>query len=331
MTATAIGLAVYVVIGALSWAAVRGLHGIGLCGALGAAAGAALSGPGSRLARFLGGGIGGAVAGYFTLASGEVFPPGSMQWALSGGAYGALFGLPVAALVGGLIGLIGAVSRSLRISDGTTDKGRPTDRVSIRALLLVIAVLSLFLAIAHHRDRQWRLDRAILAAAHGGDAAAVRSLLDRGADVNAVEGGPSFWTPLMHVALQGDVELVRLLLDRGADVNRQDGDGFTALTVAAAEGHWEVVMLLALRGAAIDHRDATLSCGHSRTSREIGVSGLHVSQAGRRGFESHRPLRLTTKSPIRLHPGLHQTRDPSLQYLRKKRRRLASLPCPYSR
>jgi hypothetical protein len=120
MIATAIGLAAYVVIGVLSWAAVRGLHGIGLCGALGAAAGAARSGPGSRLARVLGGGIGGAFAGYFTVASGEVFPPGSKQWALSGGGYGALFGLPVAALVGGLIGLIGAVPRSLGIGHSTT-------------------------------------------------------------------------------------------------------------------------------------------------------------------------------------------------------------------
>ena len=106
MIATAIGLAAYVVIGVLSLAAARGLQGICICSALGAAAGAALRGPGSRLARVLGGGIGGVVAGYFTVASGEVFPPGTMQWALSGGAYGALFGLPAAALVGGLIGLI---------------------------------------------------------------------------------------------------------------------------------------------------------------------------------------------------------------------------------
>jgi hypothetical protein len=102
MIATAIGLAAYVVIGALSLAAARGL------------------------ARVLGGGIGGVVAGYFTVASGEVFPPGTMQWAVSGGAYGALFGLPVAALVGGLIGLIGAVSRLLGIGHATTtDKDWP--------------------------------------------------------------------------------------------------------------------------------------------------------------------------------------------------------------
>src|SRR5262245_10421585 len=124
MIATALRLAAYVVIGVLSLAAARGLQGIGICGALGAAAGAALSGPGSRLARILGGGIGGVVAGYFTVASGEVFPPGTIQWALSGGAYGALFGLPVAALVGGLIGLIGAVSRLWGIGHGTSERGR---------------------------------------------------------------------------------------------------------------------------------------------------------------------------------------------------------------
>ena len=72
----------------------------------------------------------------------------------------------------------------------------------------------------------------------------------------------------MHVALQGDLELVRLLLDRGADVNRQDGDGFTALTIAAEEGHWDVVRLLASRGADIDHRDAT------------GLSALDRAAAG---------------------------------------------------
>jgi len=129
MIATAIGLAAYVVIGVLSLAAARGLQGICICSALGAAAGAALSGPGSRLARVLGGGIGAVVAGYYTLASGEVLPPGSMRWALSGGAYGALFGLPLAALVGGLIGLIGAAARWLGIGHATrTDKGPSADQ-----------------------------------------------------------------------------------------------------------------------------------------------------------------------------------------------------------
>ena len=72
----------------------------------------------------------------------------------------------------------------------------------------------------------------------------------------------------MHAALHGDSGLVRLLLDRGAEIDPQDGDGFTALTIAAEEGHWDVVRLLASRGADIDHRDAT------------GLSALDRAAAG---------------------------------------------------
>ena len=105
--ATAVALAAFVAIGSVAWHAVTGLQGIGICGALGAAAGAALGSLGPRAARIIGGGIGGVVAAYFALAFGEVMPPGTMQWALSGAAYAALFALPVAALVGDLIGLSG--------------------------------------------------------------------------------------------------------------------------------------------------------------------------------------------------------------------------------
>jgi hypothetical protein len=123
---TSIALVTFIVIGTSPWAAVRGYQGVGICAALGAVAGAALKGPGARLARVLGGGLGGAVAGYFAVAAGEVFPPGTAQWVLGGGAYGALFGLPLAALVGGLIGLLGAVPRFLKIGNATTDRGLPT-------------------------------------------------------------------------------------------------------------------------------------------------------------------------------------------------------------
>jgi hypothetical protein len=106
MVATSIALAAFVAIGSISWAAVRGLQGVVICGALGAAAGAALSGPGSRLARVLGGAIGGAIGGFFALASAELIPPGTAQWALSGGGYAALFALPAAAFIGGLMRLL---------------------------------------------------------------------------------------------------------------------------------------------------------------------------------------------------------------------------------
>jgi ankyrin repeat protein len=59
-----------------------------------------------------------------------------------------------------------------------------------------------------------RPDELVLAAARG-DAAAVRALLDRGADVDARDAyGDS---ALMLAVLYGDADLVKLLLDRKAD------------------------------------------------------------------------------------------------------------------
>jgi ankyrin repeat protein len=49
------------------------------------------------------------------------------------------------------------------------------------------------------------------------DVAAVKTLVDRGADVKAPDDSGA--TPLMHAALYAGPECVQLLLDRGADVN----------------------------------------------------------------------------------------------------------------
>ena len=52
-------------------------------------------------------GIGAMIACYFAAATAELLPPGSVEWMLKGGLYGACFGLPVAALLSplGWIGL----------------------------------------------------------------------------------------------------------------------------------------------------------------------------------------------------------------------------------
>jgi hypothetical protein len=115
------------VIGIISWDAVRGLQGVCICGALGAAAGAALGGLGPRAARIIGGGTGGVIADYFALASGEMLPPGTLQWALGGGGCAALFALPVAMLVGGIIGSLDAASRPAGTGNGTEDEPRSAD------------------------------------------------------------------------------------------------------------------------------------------------------------------------------------------------------------
>lgn len=59
-------------------------------------------------------------------------------------------------------------------------------------------------------------------------------------------------TPLMHAVCDDSddsVDVVRTLLDRGADINARRNDGFTALALAAFFGRTSIVKLLLERGA----------------------------------------------------------------------------------
>jgi ankyrin repeat protein len=82
-----------------------------------------------------------------------------------------------------------------------------------------------------------------------GRLAAVRMLLEHGADPHAVSRNPTANTPLHAAAVRGHLEVVALLLDRGADHARAAGGGYTALHIAAGAGHEQVVALLLARGA----------------------------------------------------------------------------------
>lgn len=93
------------------------------------------------------------------------------------------------------------------------------------------------------------LDEELLAAAKKGDAAAVKTLLAKGAPVNAKTRYNQ--TPLMFAAERGHLEVVKQLIDAGADLNARDSfyGFFTALYGAASKGHVEVVTLLLDKGA----------------------------------------------------------------------------------
>ena len=83
-----------------------------------------------------------------------------------------------------------------------------------------------------------------------GHVEAVRLLLERGADPNALSTNAMRNTPL-HAGLAGPlpVEGVRLLLDAGAEVNARQHGGYTPLHSAAQNGKREIIDLLLDRGA----------------------------------------------------------------------------------
>ena len=84
----------------------------------------------------------------------------------------------------------------------------------------------------------------LMYAAYARNHAAVRFLLEHGADVNARNNGNS--TALMLAAQMGDLAIVKTLLAHGAEVNAQNVYGYSALLYAvAAEGN-EPALLKAL-------------------------------------------------------------------------------------
>jgi ankyrin repeat protein len=86
----------------------------------------------------------------------------------------------------------------------------------------------------------------LMYAVQHGDLAAVRMLLDAGADPNAADHAGA--TPLLWAV--DDLEKTRLLIERGARVNARSADGRTPLMVAAGRhGSAPVVRLLLDRGA----------------------------------------------------------------------------------
>jgi ankyrin repeat protein len=93
---------------------------------------------------------------------------------------------------------------------------------------------------------EWSADgfTALHFAAFLGGPAAVRMLLDAGADVAAVARNNMIVQPLHSAAANGNVESCRLLLEAGADPNaRQQGD-YTPMDEAVQENNAPLIALL---------------------------------------------------------------------------------------
>lgn len=114
-------------------------------------------------------------------------------------------------------------------------------------------------------------ETALIWATANDHAAAVKTLLDSGADVNARSASAQFarrnagltrlslgeWTPLMYAARDGAMNAGKVLLDRGADINATDPDKATALVLAIINYHYDFAAMLLDRKADPNIADTT--------------------------------------------------------------------------
>lgn len=104
------------------------------------------------------------------------------------------------------------------------------------------------------------------AAAAANNPAALRELLDAGADIEAKD---SQWTlPLTVAAAAGHADCVKVFVQRGADLDGKRGWGNQPLLMAAQSGHKECVELLLDGGADIEIKDRKGRTAIMRAAKE---------------------------------------------------------------
>ena len=131
--------------------------------------------------------------------------------------------------------------------------------------VFLFSLLALLLPQNTSNTKQ-ELNDQLYEAVRKGDAAAVTSLLDRGADVNAKFRYGT--TALFKAAERGNTEVARILLARGADVKVKDTFyNATAMTWALGGKHLDVVRLLLEKGS--DEVDDVLTEGMQQSNPEL--------------------------------------------------------------
>ena len=117
-------------------------------------------------------------------------------------------------------------------------------------MMISATILALTLAVTPQTARQNRSQRGVVNAARAGDVARVTKALDSGAEVNS--GNRYKATALFFAADKGHVEVIKLLIDRGAEVNALDSFyKFRPLMMALMNNHTGAVSVLLERGSEV--------------------------------------------------------------------------------
>ena len=136
------------------------------------------------------------------------------------------------------------------------------------------------------------LNSLLLEAAENGHLNIVRSLLERGAEVNTVVNDIA--TPLYMAAQEGHANVVKLLLEHQANIETKASNGYSPLSMAIFNKHINVVNLLLKAGA------------NTESTIKEGFTPIHVATIGGYfdGVKSllkhgaNKDLRILEKTPI---------------------------------
>ncbi len=131
--------------------------------------------------------------------------------------------------------------------------------------------------------------QSLNAAIRDGDQQQVKSLLAKGANLNAQDADGT--TPLMHAVVNAGADCVKLLLDKGADPNLSNKAGATALMWAVND--LKKVQLLLAKGANVnavskDEKTPLLMALNlpdpTAVVQALLAKGANVNQSDKRGF-----------------------------------------------
>lgn len=150
-------------------------------------------------------------------------------------------------------------------------------RMKVCCLLVTMLAVGFFVTSASADSQLVDADTShsedLLKAASSGDDSQVRTLLDKGTNVNYETNDGV--TALLLAAQNGHERIVETLLPEGAEVNHQAKNGGTALMIASYYGHEGVVKTLLVEGANIDLRlnDGRAEANQATKAVDFSLSG----------------------------------------------------------
>ena len=165
------------------------------------------------------------------------------------GRTGAQFGRTETGLGGGDFALFPASARAGLHLRSVVRGWHRKERVNVKDLINQIDLLCYLLL-------DWDHSLSLQQAAASGDAGMVKSLIEKGAEVDERE--EIFLRTALHRAVAaGHREVAELILSYGANPNARDSSGFSALHYAAINDNKKMVELLIARGADVNAKDAS--------------------------------------------------------------------------